>query len=277
MQDIREESPGREEKNRLVFGVSSIESPENIYKKFWPFTDYLSKELGIEVKLVQKRTYGEINQLLKAAKLDFVRIAAGGYVKIKDETDVVILALESKKGSSSYQAYIIAHRDSPITLFDELRGRSFAFVDKQSNSGFIYPEYLVKKRNADINTFFSRHVFTGGHDNSIMKVLNKEVDGASVASYILQREMDANPAVKDKIKIIQESPAFFRGPIAARKDMPQDLKEQIKEVLLNMHLDKEGRAVLKAMRLDGFSEGKDADFDSVRDMFGAIGEMKQHA
>ncbi|MFC1981741.1 phosphate/phosphite/phosphonate ABC transporter substrate-binding protein [Chloroflexota bacterium] len=263
-----------EEKSRLLFGVSSIESPGNIYKKFKPFVDYLGKKLGMEVILVQKRTYEEINGLFETGNIDFARIAAGAYVKIKEETDVTILALESKNGSPSYKANIIVHRDSLITSFDGLQGKIFAFVDRDSNSGFIYPEFLITQRNTGINSFFPQYIFTGGHDNSIIKVLRKEVDGASVASYILGREANANPEIKDKIRIIQKSPLFFRGPFVARSNIPQDLRGQIRNIMLNMHLDEEGKSVLEAMGLDGFKDGKDADFDSIRDMLDVVGETK---
>lgn len=275
--DLREKlaaTTNSEAEDSLFFGVSASESPQSIYRKYSPFADYLSEKLGIKVKLVQRRTYLELNELFKAGKVDFGRIATGGYVSLMEDVDVEILGLVTKDGSPYYRASIIVRSDSPITRFDELRGKTFAFVDRSSNSGFRYPYYLVLKRKADIDTFFSRATFTGGHDNSIMAVLNKDADGASVSSTSISRELEANPQIKGKIRIILESPPFSRGPVVVKKEVPVELKERLKKIMLNMHLDKEGRETLEAMGVDGFIEGKDSDFDSAREMLDVLGKAE---
>ncbi len=261
-------------KDLLIFGVSGSESPQSIYKKYNPFADYLSKKLGIKVKLVQRRTYLELNELFKAGEIDFGRIATGGYVSLRKEVDVEILALVTKGGSPYYQASIIVRSDSPITRFDELRGKTFAFVDQSSNSGFRYPCYLILKKKADIDTFFSKTIFTGGHDNSIMAVLNNNVDGASVSSTSISRESKKNPQIKDKIRVIFKSPPFARGPFVVNKEIPVELKEQLKKIMLKMHLNNKGREVLKAMKIDGFIEGKDSDFDSAKEMLEVLRKVE---
>jgi phosphonate transport system substrate-binding protein len=261
-----ETSVKNEDKDYLVFAVSGSENPQNIYRKYNPLAEHLSKRLGIKVKLVQKRSYLEFNKLFKAGKIDFGRLATGGFVKLKEDVDVEILALVTKDGNPRYQASIIVHNDSPIKHFDELRGKTFAFVDRLSNSGFRYPCYLVLKRKSDINTFFSKTLFTGGHDNSIKAVFKKDVDGASVSSTSISRELEANPKLKGKIRIILQSPSFTRGPFVIKKGAPAELKGRLKKIIFSMHLDNEGREVLRAMKIDGFVESSDSDFDFAQKM-----------
>lgn len=256
----------KETEKSLVFGVSGSESPQNIFKQYHPFVEYLSKQLGTEIKLVQRRSYLELNELVKAGRIDFARLATGAYVGLVKEMNVEILGLVVKKGSPYYQASIIVRKDSPISRFGELRHKSFAFVDPSSNSGFRYPLSLVMERKEPVDNFFSRIVFTGGHDISIHAVLNKEVDGASVSSTSLVRAVNKNSAAKGEIKTIEQSPLFARGPVVVKKDLPLQLKEQLKKILLAMHLDHEGKDALSSMKIDGFQEGDNADFDSARKM-----------
>ena len=258
--------PKKEEGSALMFAVSSINSPEKIYKEYSPFIHYLGKKLGVAVKLVMRRSSEEIYDLFKAGSADFARLSAGTYVKMKRTVNLDILAVESDKGSSSYQAYIIVHQDSPIMSFDELRGKSFACVDRLSNSGFRYPAYLAAQRDTKVQEYFSHLIYTGGHDKSIMAVFRKEASGASVASYVFADESHKNPELKNSIRIIQESPFFTRGPLVAKKDLPQEVKEHLKKILLNMHLDEEGRTVLKVMKLESFSKKKNADYNLDSEM-----------
>jgi phosphonate transport system substrate-binding protein len=93
-----------------------------------------------------------------------------------------------------------------------------------------------------------------------MAVFHKEASGASVASYVFVDESHKNPELKNSIRIIQESPLFTRGPLVAKKDLPQSVKERLQKILLNMHLDEEGRTVLKGMKLESFNKKKKADY-----------------
>ncbi|MCK5267446.1 MAG: phosphate/phosphite/phosphonate ABC transporter substrate-binding protein, partial [Spirochaetes bacterium] len=258
----------------LNFGASGSGSPRKIFAQYSPFTEYIGKKLGCRVKLVQRRTYKELNELFKKKEIAFGRIATGGYIRLKKEIGIEILALVTKRGDPHYKAVIIALKDSPITSFDQLRGKTFAFVDRFSNSGFNYPSYLMVQKGSNIDTFFSRYIFSGGHDKSIMAVLNKDVDGASVSSTSLLRAGTKNPEVKSKIKVIRESPLFVRGPVAVKAEMPLDFKRRLKEIMFKMHLDEDGRDTLKAMRIDRFIEGKDADFDTEREMLRVINKDK---
>lgn len=256
------------------FGASGSGSPQKIFAQYAAFTEYLGKKLGRRVKLVQKRTYEELNGLFKKGEIAFGRIATGGYIRLKKEIDIEILALVMAHGDPHYKALIIVPKDSPIISFDQLRGKTFAFVDPFSNSGFNYPSYLVAQKGSNIDTFFSRYIFSGGHDKSIMAVFNKIADGASISSTSLLRAETKNPEIRNKIKIIQESPLFFRGPVVVKAEMPQDFKKRLKEILLKMHLDEDGRNALKAMKIDRFIKGKDSDFDTEREILRVVNEDK---
>jgi phosphonate transport system substrate-binding protein len=258
----------------LNFGASGSGSPQKIFKQYTPLTEYIDKKLGRRVKLVQKRTYEELNELFKKGEITFGRIATGGYIRLKKEIDIDILALVAKHGDPHYKAVIIVLKDSPITSFDQLRGKTFAFVDRFSNSGFNYPSYLVAQKGSNIYAFFSTHMFSGGHDKSIMAVLNKDVDGASVSSTSLLRAGTKNPEVKSKIKVIRESPLFVRGPVVVKAEMPWDFKKRLREIMFKMHLDEDGRNALKAMKIDRFIQGKDSDFDTEREMLGVVNKDK---
>jgi phosphonate transport system substrate-binding protein len=255
-----------ETEDHLFFGVSASESPQSIYRKYNSMVSYLEHKTERQVKLVQRRTYSELNGLFKEKKVDFAWLAAGAYVSISKDLNTDVLALPSKGGKPNYYSYIIVRSDSPVSKFDELSGKPFAFVDPLSCSGYYYPAYVLSEKGSGPDSFFSRTVFSGGHDRSIGLVLNKEVDGASVSSIILHKMQENSHDVERFAKVIQVSDSLTMGPIVAQKGMSVDLKERLKEILLNMHLQEDGKAALRNMGINGFMPGSDLDYTATRKM-----------
>ncbi len=268
--DISENTPEpavNETLNEFTFGVSSIETPQNTYKKYGPLMEYLESKTGYKIKLVQRKTYEELNELFRQGELDFARLAAGAYIDLSSEQDVDLMVLEIKQGEKpNYQSYIIVHKNNSLHNFDDLRGKSFAFTDPLSSSGYYYTLYLLSKKNLSAEEFFSKTVFSGGHDNSIEMVLKGEADGASVASYTLQDAGEKNPEIKENILIIQESDLLVWGPVVVKKEMPVRIKKQFKNIMLNMHEDDEGMDALKSMNIRKFIEGNDSVYAPLREM-----------
>ncbi|MCD6311281.1 MAG: phosphate/phosphite/phosphonate ABC transporter substrate-binding protein [Elusimicrobia bacterium] len=260
---VREDIPVKKSKDLLLFGVSGIYSFPQTYRLYKPFIDYLSKTTGKNIKLVQRPDYAELSGLLKEGKIDFARIAAGAYVGFDKEAGAEILAVESKREEKYYRSFIIVRSDSPIKEFGDLRGKSFAFVDPNSLSGYYFATYLISKAGFDVRTFFSRVVWSRSHDNSIRLVYEREADGACAASYILE-----SSPLKEKIRIIGKSPPLFRGPMLAGKSMKPELRGRIKRILLNMHRNDEGKNALKSLKINKFISGKDSDYDFAREIAG---------
>ncbi len=263
---VREDIPvKKEKKDFLLFGVSGIYSFSKAYHMYKPFTDYLSQKTGKNIRLVQRPNYAEISGLLKEGKIDFARIAAGAYVAFDKDAGAEILAMEIKNKKNYYRSFIIVPSDSPVRAFGDLRGKSFAFVDPNSLSGYHYAAHLIAKAGFDVRTFFSRVVWSRSHDNSIRLVSEREADGACVASYMLE-----SSPLKEKMKIVRKSPSLFRGPMLAGKSMKPLLRGRVREILLNMHRDAAGKNALKALKINKFIPGKDSDYDPAREIVGAI-------
>lgn len=253
----------------LFFGISSSESPQSIYRRYTPLADYLAEMMEREVRLVQRRTYKELNNLCRKGGVDFAWLTSGAYIDLSKDWDAEILALPSRNGKSYYEACIIVHRDSPIIRFDELRGKSFALIDPLSSAGYYYPAYLLSEKGLNPDKFFSRVVFSGGHDKSIRLILNKEVEGASVSSAVLRDLQKNESEIGQTIRVIQTSDPITMGPIVAQKEMHAELKGRLREVILNMHLDLPGKGVLEIIEIDRFIPGSDSGYRSVREMINA--------
>ncbi len=72
---------------------------------------------------------------------------------------------------------------SHIQNLEELRGRTIAFVDPASSSGYIYPMVMLIKRglikDRDPKTFFKEVHFAGSHDAALLALLIRDVDATA--------------------------------------------------------------------------------------------------
>ena len=218
------------------------------------------------VELVQRETYAEVNDLMEKGEIDVAFVCAGPYVEGKRKFGMELLAAPVAYGESVYYSYIIVHKNSPIKNFEELKGKKFAFTDPHSNTGCLVPKYELAKMKETPDSFFREYIFTKSHDNSIKAVAQKLINGAAVDHLIWEYADAANPEFTQQTKIIKKLGPFGIPPVVVHPDYNRDMKEKIKQILLNMHKDEEGKGILKKIFIDRFSLVEDGDYDSVRKM-----------
>ncbi|MEK9150247.1 MAG: PhnD/SsuA/transferrin family substrate-binding protein, partial [Candidatus Desantisbacteria bacterium] len=168
----------KEEAVRIA--VSAMISPKNTLNYYNQILDYLGKNLGKEVILVQRKTYAEVNELLENGKLEAAFVCSGPYVSGKKAFGMELLVAPQVYGKTVYYSYIIVHKESSIKTFEKLQARSFAFTDPFSNTGKLVPTYELAKLGKTPESYFAKYIFTRSHDNSIEAVAEKLVDGAAV-------------------------------------------------------------------------------------------------
>ena len=231
---------------------------------------YLEKRLGTTTELIQRETYQEVNELIGKRKLEMAFICTGAYVEGRDTQNMELLVVPVVKGEPVYYSYVIASAQAKIQGLEGLRGKSFAFTDPLSNTGYIAPRYLLLQRKETPEGFFRKTIFTHSHDRSIEAVAKGLVDGAAVDSLVFDAMGETNPQLIAQLEIIDKSPPFGIPPVVVPKELPFARKEQLREILLAMHDDPEGKEILRKLKIDRFVQVEDSLFDSVREMFEKI-------
>jgi len=220
---------------------------------------------------VQRDTYSEINNLVQQGDVDMAFVCTGAYTEGKRNFSMELLAVPQMYGETLYYSYIIVPADSSARSLEDLRGKEFAFTDPLSNSGKLAPTYMLAQMNETPDRFFSSYTYTYSHDRSIEAVSEKVVDGAAVDSLIWKYFDSKTPQVTAKTRIIVQSPPYGIPPVVIPPGLDPELKEKLKNVLLHMHEDEEGRRILAEVRIDRFVEADDSLFDSVREMETRLG------
>lgn len=246
--------PGQNEPDSqaLRIGVGAILSPQGTAHSYQPLIDYLGRKMGKPAILVQRKTYQELNDLLARNVVDLGFICTGAYSEGVRNEALSLLVVPQINGKTTYQAFVIVPAASPVREFADLRGKVFAFTDPLSNTGYLYPLSLLQGMGQQPETFFGRTIFTYSHDRSLAAVMEGIADGASVDSLVYEFAGKRNPEIARQTRIIWESPDFGIPPVVVPRTISPEKKALLKELLLTIHHDAEGKKALAALGVERF-------------------------
>lgn len=251
---------------KLKVAIASMISPKETFTYYEELIRYIGEKTKLPYEFKQRKTYSEVNEMLGRGELDFAFICSGAYTELRKKYSVEIIALPVVNGKPSYNAYLITHKESGIENFSQLKGKSFAFTDPNSNTGYNYTISMLKEKGLDKEGFFSKTVFTYAHDYSIQAVARKIVDGASIDGLVFEFLKKNYPEKVIDISIIHISKDFAIPPFVVSAKLDAQIKKKIKNTLLTMHLSKEGHNILEKIGINKFIEGSDELYDGVREI-----------
>jgi len=246
--------------------VAAMISPKETFGYYRQLLDYIGEKLGREVQFIQRKTYGEINELLGIGQIDLAFICSGPYAAGKEKYEFELVATPQVQNSRYYQSYLIVNKASQFKRLEDLKGRVFAFTDPESNTGKLVPTYWLFEIGEQPETYFSKTIYSYSHDNSILAVAKALVDGAAIDGLIWEYYNRKDPAFTSRTRIIRKSEPYGIPPIVASKYLSSELKDRIRELFFEMHLDPRGQKILDELMIDRFLAPRDEWYDSIRQM-----------
>lgn len=250
----------------LRIAITPMESPERTFAQYSELFERVGRRLGRQVEVVQRQTYSEVISLVQHHRVDAALVCSGPYVQAQEDFGAEILAVPRFAGGDSYQALVIVRRASAFLNFDDLRGRSFALTDSLSTSGMVFPACLARDRRRTTETYFSKVLFTKGHDNSVRAVADGLVDAASVSSLVFDELARQSPSPTARLRVIERSAPLGNPPVIVHPGLDPALKQGLKAALLGLREDPEAAPLLKRMGIERFVSGDPAAYAEVRRM-----------
>ncbi|MBI2390966.1 MAG: PhnD/SsuA/transferrin family substrate-binding protein [Deltaproteobacteria bacterium] len=247
-------------KGVLRFALGTRVSPRAMVEGRQRLAAWLAGRLGRGVNVTQRETYAETNDLLARGEVDFAFVCSGAFVALPTQT-VELLAAPSSNGTPTYHSLVLVRSNDPAETFEDLRGRRFAFVDALSLTGRLYPESLARKAGGN---FFSDSVYTHSHTESIRMVATARVAAAAVDSLVFDRMARDEPDLLGRVRVLVKSPPFGSPPIVARRGLDPKVVGAMRDALLRMHEDAQGRALLVELGFDKFVPVDPRAYESVR-------------
>ena len=249
---------------------------QNIFKqrkRYEPLADYLSKKIGVNIKLKVFTRYGNIIDHFVSEGLDAAFLGSLTYVLAHSKLGMEAIARpENIDGVSSYHGLIFVRKDSGIETVKDMKGKSFAFVDRATTAGYLLPLAYFKEHGIkDYRVFLKEVYFTGTHEGAIEDVLNGKVDIGAAKNTVFMKLANQDSRIKTELKILKRSPDVPESGLAVREDLDHAIKKKLKETLLNMHNDPDGINVLNNFGAKRFIETNDGDYATLYQYMQEIG------
>ncbi|QOG12341.1 phosphonate ABC transporter substrate-binding protein [Arcobacter sp. FWKO B] len=254
----------------IVFGAIPVAGNSSMEEQFGPLAKYLQDTLGIKVTLKVTNDYTGIITGMAHNHIDFAYLGPNSYVTASQRANAEAVAMEvNDEGVAGYHALIVARKDSGIKTLDDAKGKTWAFTDPQSTSGTLVPTVHFNKIGIDPQKYFSRVIYSGSHEASMLSVKAGRVDVAS------NNDLDFNRGIgrhweADEFNIIWKSDLIPGSPIAVRGGLPTSLKMAIKGAFIAYKVP-EG----SSLKMSGYTHADDSTYNPTRELIKAKEAMKK--
>ena len=171
----------RKQYPKFRYGVQAVETQAAALTRYKGFGEYVKKKLGMELELFLSAEYAGVIQAIGAKQLEVMDMGAAGYAAAWLETKGGVEPLvvpTNNDGPIGYYAVAFVRSDSPYKSLNDLKGKTWAWVEPNSSSGYIFPLVGFRKMGLEPEKHFGKVVFSGGHEQSIIGVMDKAYDGA---------------------------------------------------------------------------------------------------
>ncbi len=248
----------------LVVASYLAENARPIYERI---AAYVGQRLGEAAELT-RAPWAERLRLLDDGGVNVAFLCGLPYSRRVDRLALLgapVMAALRYRDRPVYFTDVIVRRDSPVRSFRELRGRVWAYNDGDSNSGYVVPrDHLLTL--GETRGFFGDVIASGSHQRSIRLVLDGKVDASGIDSTVLELEQAQQPDVALGLRVVESLGPCPIPPVVVAARRPEALKARLREVLLAMHADPAGRAILADGLIARFVPVRDADYDPIREM-----------
>ena len=232
----------------LRFAVALTISPQEGYQLYGDLTDALGRKIGRPVHLILRKTFSEVNDLVRSRQAEVAQLCSRGFLQGHADFGLTSLAIPVVKGRKNHVSYVIVAAESEIGSPGEFEGKTFAFADPH-----CAVEPLPARRGGQwLDEFLKRKLVITGHDRAVRAVAEGLVDGALVDGLVYAWLALTDPGQIAKTRVIGQTAPYMNPPIVVHPALEPRLKEELRRAVLTLHEEQRGRMVLARLGIDRF-------------------------
>ncbi len=287
--DIRNESPKEEAKTNpkpqdekaaesdkgldiINFYFTPSVNEKLVMEKGTMLLDFLAKETNLKFQIHIPKDYDEMIADFGNGKADVAIMNSLSYIKAREDFGVNAKLRAIRYGKSTYLGQIIGSVDKGINSIKDIGGKTMAYTDRSSTSGYLFPQKILNQEGVKPGKI----VFAGKHD-TVVKMVYEGIADAGATFYsepsndgtirdARARLLDKYPDVAEKVKIIATTEPIPNDPVVFSKDLPNDISYQVSLGLVKYISTEAGKEVMMSLySTEGFVRCSDTDYDALRD------------
>jgi phosphonate transport system substrate-binding protein len=259
----------------LRIGVIPYETASAIQEQYGPFAAYIGSKLHRKASVIVALDYIGIVQALQSDQIEAAYLNPLSYVLFADKMrntpeHLIPISMPWVHGSLYYRGVIFTLKGNGINKISDLKGKSMAFVDPTSTSGYLYPFQYLKARGVNPRTQLSQQFFASA-TGVVPAVLNGSAQAGAIFEEGLKLSTEGRPSDYNKLKILAYVGPIANGMLVARGNLNPTEVAQLKRAMIDINTDPAAKFALKEMQVTKWQPADDAVFDPVRQAARTIG------
>lgn len=227
------------------FTIMGLGKPADVYRRWEPFIDRLSKKTGHKIKMSIRQKLPRIVTMLNRDEIDFAYINSLIFYDFYKKKKVVPVAqMQNIKGNWYSNSIIFVRADSKIKSLKQLKGKKVSFLGKASPGGYLAPKAVMENKGLHTKNELEEY-FTMNVGTSIYNVLLGKTEAAATCDVmfsLFSRKIDTG-----ELKIIGRSDIYPESVIVANSKIAKDLVEKFKKAIIEMKDDPEDAKVFDSL------------------------------
>ena len=236
----------------LSFGVLNQQPAAETAALWNPILQYLNAKTGLVLKLKMGATVQETDAMTARGNFDFLYSNHN---------------FDPQYGQANYRALvqwgghpligqIVVLADSPVTNLKQLEGKTVAFPSKDAFIAYQVTRYALKQAGVQIQP-----VFGASQQGAAVQLQTGRADAASLNKLFADRFQSEG---KGKLRVLFQSDAWPNIPVQAHPRVANADAQSVRQVLIKMNDDPEGKALLTKLKIPGFLPVADSDYNQTR-------------
>ncbi len=257
----------------LRMGVIPLDAPAEMYRRFTPLADYLTRSLGKRVELSTAVDFVQTLKDLEEGVTQLAFLTPTTYLEARKKFGAVLLAKALRNGVPYTHSAIVVRSGGGISSMEAIKGKRFAFGDRMSTSSYLIPRAMLADAGVGLDDL-KHYAFLGHHDAVAAAVLAGEYDAGGI------RESTAKSFESRGLAVLKTSIDIPEFNICVTKDMDRTTAERIKRALTSMsRRDAEQAHSLTLIDPDytGFMEAADNDYEAIGKIMDAMEQAGEPA
>jgi len=237
--------------------VHPLHNPAKLVQAYQPLVDYLNVRLrGARLELEASLDYANFEGKYHARKPEFLLPNPWQTLQaMKKGYDVIAMAGEP----GDFKGIFVVRKDSGIRHPGDLKGRAVSYPSATALAACIMPQYFLHEQGLDIHKDIENR-YVGSQESAIMNVrLGKTAAGATWPPpwRAFQKEHPEDAAL---LEVIWETEPLINNSVMVRDDVPADVREQVRSLLVGLNGNAEGRKILAGMETVRFFPATNDDY-----------------
>lgn len=218
-----------------VLMVPADTGTNDITQDYKPVFDGITQHYGIHFDIKAGNSYAAVVEGMCNDQADIAWFGASTYGEANERCGVDLLAVDVKKGDSSYYSGIFVRKGNGINEISDLKNKSVAFGSTSSTSSFNFPVAMIIADGVDPVKDLNKVIIAGSHSASLAALAEGKVDAAAASYNSFGKAVKKGAIDPAKFKPLAKSQPIPNPPLAMNKGLSSGLKTKLKDAFNTIH------------------------------------------